>query len=57
MAKIVLETEDCEFTIETTIDFGEGVDATGVTWTRQGPPANLPGERWDSVNGETAWRS
>lgn len=56
--KIHLETDYIQFIIETTaLDFSEGTDALGTTWTLQGSPLNLSGERWDSEDGETAWRS
>jgi hypothetical protein len=55
--RILLETDDCQFVVETTTsDYCEGVDAQGKEWTLQGPPLNLPGEVWESKNGETAWR-
>lgn len=55
--KIKLETTDCSFVVETTTqDYTCAIDATGVTWLVAEKPTNLPGERWDSEDGETAWR-
>ena len=58
MARILLTDELGEqFTIETnTGDHDEGVTPAGEAWHRVGPPTNLPGERWDNEQGETAWR-
>jgi len=52
--KISLENDECQFTIETnTIDNTSGIDPQGTEWTLR---EKFPGERWDSENGETAWR-